>query len=374
MSAPPRVLLVDDRADTARGLLSSIEDQAEVRVLGPEDVVVDDLYDADLVLVDHFLDDWLAAYEEGPSVRPLHGVALAGSLRSYVDGLGIPADEVDLATATAFALVSAELPRVGALLPDDMREHAIARLHNLEWAFDKNAAASLGPQVLSLARAVQRVQESGKKEPRDGRSYLAELLGLSSESPWLVEAQAEMFECHPPVFELSQSTKGLAPIRWLLHRILPYPTFLIDATHAANRLGISTSSIELIADSQVLADAEYRGVLSDFIGRRWWRAGLEQSIWQLTDGRRKPLVEAINDAVNASVEPLDESNPVVVLDGDYHSAGVVSGAQAVRVQPDDWPPYADAAWMAVSLIEDEPDLRRLVVDADLDRLPDCISS
>jgi len=47
----------------------------------------------------------------------------------------------------------------------------------------------------------------------------------------------------------------------------------------------------------------------------------------------------------------------------------MSVENAVRVQPDDWPSFADAAWMPLELVAQDKALRQLVVHEDRDRLP-----
>jgi len=62
--------------------------------------------------------------------------------------------------------------------------------------------------------------------------------------------------------------------------------------------------------------------------------------------------------------------PLVCRDGDYkYVAETVAFEEAVRVQPDDWPPYADAAWMRIEDVADRPELRALVVQDDRACLP-----
>jgi hypothetical protein len=41
---------------------------------------------------------------------------------------------------------------------------------------------------------------------------------------------------------------------------------------------------------------------------------------------------------------------------------------AVRIRPDDWPPYADQPWTRIELALDEPRLRALVVAEDREKL------
>lgn len=370
MSEQPHVLLVDDDPASVQQLLSPVRDDLTFEIREPDEVVVTDLQRADLVVVDHFLDDWLSGYQAEPSKVPRHGIALAGTLQSYVDGLDQQSGALPQGTPTAFALASAHLSLIGGRLPDDVREHAIARLHNLEWAFDKGDREALPSQVLELARAVRAVPSALRDQGADrGRSALHQLLAVPSEAPWAREARSDIFKCHPPILELAELSKGLAVIRWLLHRVIPYPTFLLNDYEVAARLGVSRRSLETMAGPDgLLADVSYEGALATFGGTRWWRAGVEQVIWDITNGRRQPLLQALEEASRGSVEPLHLANPVVVLDVEYRAVSLVAADQAVRVQPDDWPSFADDAWMTIEQVLDNPGLEGLVLDEDRGRL------
>jgi hypothetical protein len=54
---------------------------------------------------------------------------------------------------------------------------------------------------------------------------------------------------------------------------------------------------------------EYRGLLHDFSGRRWWRAGIESWIWQQTAGRPfdkaalKVIAQKLSPKLNSVTQP-----------------------------------------------------------------------
>ena len=61
---------------------------------------------------------------------------------------------------------------------------------------------------------------------------------------------------------------------------------------------------------------------------------------------------------------------VVVLDGSLEpSRTPVPVSQAVRIQPDSWPSFADDAWTTIDAAVADPELRAIVVAADRERLP-----
>jgi hypothetical protein len=161
----------------------------------------------------------------------------------------------------------------------------------------------------------------------------------------------------------------------MLHGILPYPTFLIDERSVALRLGVSTSSLRVAlkrdpAFRRLLSPAAYRGILSEFLGNRWWRAGIDSILWIRTKGSPDPTV-LTNDIVKrfSHLEPLELAHPVVLLDKDLRpSDDVADFASAVEIRPDGWPTYADHAWIALQDAIDDERLRALVVETDVDRV------
>lgn len=172
----------------------------------------------------------------------------------------------------------------------------------------------------------------------------------------------------------------MAWLRWFLHRILPFPTFLLDRTRLAVALGISTASAEEVLASESplaarLGELRYSGPFNDFLGDRWWRAGVSYIGEELLDvGQRHGFTRSQAVASGAgqlhgqSLDMLTVEDPVVGVNADYSVLPIpLSSASAVRLQPDDWPPYADDAWAArdtLSADDADPELLALVVSTD----------
>ena len=163
-------------------------------------------------------------------------------------------------------------------------------------------------------------------------------------------------------------------VRWILHRILPYPCFLFDTHHLAVRLRVTHASL-LSAISGGLAawlePAAYRGVLDNFLGPRWWRAGVESLLWDLGGGSMaaKRLHAKLADVARVSLELLSASEPVVCIDQNFAPlAEPCAGNDVVRIVPDDWPLFAGQAWTTVSLAREHPRLAAIVAETDFQRI------
>ena len=113
--------------------------------------------------------------------------------------------------------------------------------------------------------------------------------------------------------------------------------------------------------------------LADFDGPRWWRVGVEAFLWDKTRGNsfdpdvvRDLLVEKSGVNLQRSTPELD---PVVRYDQDYRPTGTFLDLQgAVRICPDDWPSFADQAWVSVMDVRESESLRAVVITEDLDKL------
>jgi hypothetical protein len=65
------------------------------------------------------------------------------------------------------------------------------------------------------------------------------------------------------------------------------------------------------------------------------------------------------------------AEPVLCIDDDFNvGAEVCDLSNAVRVQPDDWPPYAEQAWAPLELAQNHGRLRASVIQMDRRRLTD----
>src|SRR5690242_10350375 len=99
--------------------------------------------------------------------------------------------------------------------------------------------------------------------------------------------------------------------------------------------------------------ASYQGVLGDFSGRRWWRAGVDAILWDLTSGQSSDA-RAVQALISAQVDNAvftDLLDPVLTLDEDLAVVPeLASATNSVRILPDDWPSYADQPWGAIETV------------------------
>ena len=374
--AIPSVLIVDDEPDTQRGRALELQAEVNVAVAHPEHLTSEQLGRADLVLVDLRLTEWpLRDALSSITLQPLNGLALSAVLRSH-------AFVEESRSPIAFALHSGHLADIAGGLPPDTREHVVARANNLEWAFEKvpsdRTVPPLSARIVSLASAVHRLPTSWTEKGVEAASSTATtLLGLVGDETWEDRARQDVEECHPPLHELSQASHGLAFLRWLLHRIIPYPCFLMDTHALAARLRSTLESVEgallnIEALDSLLAPYRYRGVLENFSGTRWWRAGVEALLWEISSGRsfdQDALQAGLKSRSVSDLEGISTERPVVCIDQNYRKMDEIYDAEsAVRVQPDDWPPYADQAWTTIELALGEPAVRALVIGLDQERV------
>jgi hypothetical protein len=370
----PVVLFIDDGSSTSEQQLRSLLDPSgvELRLMHPENVEQEDLESSDVVVVDYFLENWKERDDLYSASRaPRDGLAVAGTLRSRLlpplserrPGAGPP-------KAVAFTLWSAHLNEATFGLPAAVRAHVFARENNLEWAFDRGAIVNgVAVERLSeLAHAVSQLPEAwpGRSGGQEALDLLSQVLSVPDEL-WKPEVLDAIVNCRPPVHELSERSHGLAVVRWLLHRILPYPTFLLDELYLRARLRLDALPEDPDAPLwEELAPYKYLGMLKNFDGSRWWRAGIEHWLWEATGGESSNPRSLQDLGVRLGGQASRAWRlPVVLCGADLEKKPNLSEiSDAVRLRPDDWPPYADAAYGSREECATDPTLSALVDPAD----------
>lgn len=372
----PRVLVIDDEVDEVRHLQVELQEDLSIEIVHPEDLTPDLATRADLFLIDFVLESWPERDAVDVVARkPRDGLAVAATLRSHAPTEGEPG------SARAFALHSARLESLSSSLPTERREPVLARALNLEWIFQKGSQYEQIPitaQILSLASAVKTLP---KAWPQDDQKKLQRIvtrfLRLASKVPWAERAWEDIEGSHPPIHELSEHSHGLAFIRWLLQRILPYPCFLWDIHYLAARLRVTTDTLRNALTSSTkftsaLEAYRYTGELASFVSPRYWRAGIEAFLWDVTGGQAlegDAIRKALKKIGGRSLEPVAMLQPVVCLNSDFTSLSEFHEAEeCVRIHPDDWPPYADDAWTTIEMARGEPSLRSSVSSLDREKL------
>ncbi len=116
----------------------------------------------------------------------------------------------------------------------------------------------------------------------------------------------------------------------------------------------------------------YHGLLAGFLGGRWWRAALEEYVWNLTSGKSLDvgtLHAALRKRTAVRLEPLPAEASVVCLGADLRPTGeYLSADEAVRLLPDQWPAFADHAWTSIARAKDDSFLTALVDPMDAGRV------
>lgn len=372
-AAMPFVLHVDDDPDELRGWEDEIrsQDRVQLEVCHPQDVMEESLRRASLVLVDFKLDRWPQREKAGAlALKPTNGIALLSVLQEAVYDL-------DKDSPRAFAIYTAVVRDVArGLVP---QPHIVARAHNLEWVFDKTGAdiALRARRVAELAETVDSLPRPWPGDsPEHASGALQKWLAIPDDAAWKNAAWEAVERCHPPMHEFAEHTHGIGVLRWALHRIWPYPTFLLDDAHLAARLRVELASLraQLEASEQLrslLAPALYRGPLDTFVGRRWWRAGLESIIFDLASEDPSSIV-LLHDQLSKLASGLKACGfgmAFPVIDENFNVKDFLAAAdQVVEVVPDDWPPFADTAWALKSDLDSHPDLAAIALSNEQGRM------
>ena len=365
----PSILLIDDEPDRLRNEVAlELDDHAITNVVHPEDIEISDLEEADLVLVDYLLDSWSERDAQSVSLRPATGMALAVVLREQVDR-----SQKD--RLTAFALHTAHLNDIRGRLPPRTAQHVLARLNNLEWVFQEGRHRY--EQMALLADAVRQLPSQWPEDSAgSSTSMVRQLLAMDEEANSFERCWRDVVDCRVPVHELTAGRHGVLFIRWLLHQVLPYPSFLWEEHWVAARLRISVDALRevLAGDSDLAKDLEsmrYSGILAGFLKDRWWRGALEDYVWELAGGRsdEQSLLEVLTDRASMELCPIDADPAVVCVNTDFQPTGqFLSPMTAVTLRPDHWPPFADSAWMDVETVREAPTLLAMVDPLELHRV------
>jgi hypothetical protein len=375
---PSNILILDDQTNEHTSIKLYLEqsDHIKVKILHPQEVTDEDLLTAHLVLVDYQLETWSERDElDSISLKPSDGLALAAILRRHLH-------DREQASPTAFALYTGRIEKLAHPFPPEYREHALASINNLEWVFQKakpDTQIIVANQIVELADAVSVLPQSwtSGSEGQPMRQ-LAELLGIRFDDTEDEQLLADVEACLPPIHELSQWSHGLAVLRWLLQRILPFPCFLADTFRLAARFRIEHEALRDALEEgkpllERLENCIYRGVLDNFLGARWWRSKVESFLWEATDGNSSDITavqnvirEAAQDELALSTPP---DHPVICLNTYYQPLNTFYRMEeSVRIHPDDWPAYADQAWTTIEMAKNEPKLHALVIREDLELL------
>jgi hypothetical protein len=146
--------------------------------------------------------------------------------------------------------------------------------------------------------------------------------------------------------------------------------------YAAWALGISVADFRLIADlapsTNWLAELQrvrYTGPLESFMGRRWWRPGIDQLVWLLDEAaaksgtRLEALVSAVPGFQFGELKP--SSSHAVMFNEDLLETAIGTIEEAIQVHPPGWPAEALEPWMRKAEVKADPVLMAMADPNDL---------
>lgn len=366
-STKANIVVIDDYPDDYSALKLLHDD---IEPLHPSAVNLDVVKQADLVLLDYDLEYWPDRDAlESICLQPFDGLALASVLRSQLQ-------KSSHSAPVSFAIYTGQIDKLARPLPPENREHALAELVNVDWIFQKKDGPVSFNKIRVLAEAVKNLPKVWLEE--NSMQQLGEFLGLNYSESENQQYMLDIEACLPPIHELSEWSHGISVIRWLLHRILPYPTFLLSSHYLAARFRVSRESLEKHLETNqsldlAMKEFEYKGALAEFGGRRWWRSGIEEFLWRITDGKSSDFSAVRLALENLAKEGLAISEPpdfpVICLDENYRELPrFYSEEEVVRIRPDHYPSYADQPWIPKELAQKNPKMRALVLRDDLNLL------
>ena len=361
-SEKPSILVIDDKPDELDTQIAlGLNDRATSCVIHPQNVKRKHLKNADLVLVDYRLENWLERDDLSIiSLQPANGMALAVMLRES-------GDKFKKDKLTAFALHTGHIKDIQGRLPLTTAQHVRAQLNNLEWVFRKDESHRYD-QMLLLADAVRQLPAQWPEDSDGSTAMVKQFLDMDEDS--FERCWRDVKDCRVPVEELFMGGHSILFIRWLLHQVLPYPSFLWAEHWVAARFGISIDALRevLKGDSDLaekLESMRYSGILAGFLGDRWWRGAIEDYAWNLVEGHTanvQQLRDALTKRAGIDLDPIDANPAVVCVDTDWQPADeFLSPMTAINLHPDHWPPFADSAYMDIKIVRDDP-IRRSMVD------------
>lgn len=277
----------------------------------------------------------------------------------------------------SIAIYTGKYPRLAEELDCDEPWEVADRLA-IDWAFEKGTSGSIETMLQSLHRAADAVAAVPWRD--DARARLRDVLAMPSDehAVWAGLAFEHLEALRPPIQSLVKDGDGMKFLSFLLHVVLPFPSCLIDIRDVAVRLRVTPKSLEEALahkpDSRLareLRGTAYSGVLHDFVGQRYWRAGVDAVCWSISEGRSIALAETfemITGWADHDLQRLEYRNPVVAIDDSYRRSDIVDISETVQIQPDTWPAEIEPPYIKISDVIGMPSIEALVSPRDRERI------
>ncbi|WP_420135047.1 hypothetical protein [Rhodopseudomonas sp.] len=368
-------------------VLSIDDDEREVAPLVPDETLSLRVVDPNSESLPKQLAEWLPKvslilldqkFNENAdplSIKASDGSSFVAHLRSWSRRNKTALAPIVLFTNDADSLKN-EIPSVGAAVPlegsFEGKEHLLSPSLDVEWILYK-IADDAPSKIQQLVDGFTTTQKAAGK---NGLSLeeLENLLSIPSEKDWTANAKTELRAARAPISQLDEQTEDpfgpTQALRWLCHRALPYPGLVLSDLYAAWALGISPEALQSIGKLEAttswlkeLKNVEYVGPLQNFMGRRWWRAGIDYLVWELdketqNQGSREKAWEAVAPGANVS-RVYSTSGYVVTWTPELSEQCIADINICVQLKPPGWPAEALEPWILESDLENNAVLRAM---------------
>lgn len=204
--------------------------------------------------------------------------------------------------------------------------HVLASRANVDWVFPKGLGQEAKENSRRLKSMLSGLDLEFEEANSDPEQRLYELLKLPNEKPWNELAKQQVNNIRPPISSMLEDNHHVELMKWLLQISLPLPTYpgcFVDLKWVAVRLGMNPGEFSSAvkrnpgADlSRVLEDCKYKGMLADFFGCRYWKAGADYFIWEYTRGQHsspQDLQDKLSPIIGEEVSFLNQRSPVFLV-------------------------------------------------------------
>ena len=370
-----KILYVDNNLEVGRSTLKETDLKFVERMpdeLDKDSAVLKALRGINIVLMDYDLHE-----EDSVSSAPIDGIELLERFRAAIRTLQLAGNSIPLLT-----IYTGKYDKLVKELDCQSAPYLVARRANVDWVFAKgNARKGTEITACRLQSILSGFELNFEQHGTDDENQLFSFLALPDGLLWSKLAKEQVRDARPPIQTMHSGVDRATLMRWLLQVALPIPGCFVSLEWVAVRLHISpvklADTVKMKFESNFsksLDECRYKGSLVDFSPARFWKAGIDHLIWELTQGRsptnpdvRENLAKAIGD----EIPELDEETPVLLVSPATFEQNnqIADMNDAVQIQPDLWPAEVELPWVRISEVENDSRLRAIVVSEDRERLP-----
>ena len=370
-----KILYVDNNLEIGRSTLDGTNLEFVERTpdkLGKDSAVLEALHGIHVVLMDYDLHE-----DDTTSSAPIDGIELLERFRAAIRTLQKAEKAIPLLT-----IYTGKYDKLVKELDCPSAPYMVARRANVDWVFAKGIAKkSTEISACRLESILSGFKRKFESTDLADDEQLHSLLDLPKDLPWTNLAKEQVRDARPPIQTMRDGIDRATLMRWLLQVALPIPGCFVGLDWTAVRLRISPEELATAVHeytdsnfSKSLDECRYKGPLADFYPERYWKAGIDHLIWELTQGRsptNADVRENLTEAIGKEISALKEEAPVLLVSPVTFEQNnqITDMNDAVQIQPDLWPAEVELPWVRISEVEKDSKLRAIVVSEDRERLP-----